>query len=162
MFLRSVPLIFHSRIGLQREISHWVETFIMFGSLTAHLAAPLSSSTNFWSICSLVSGSSFTIFCTAPLLELATTLLFSVMIFGSTPIDALSKYIVSFVPLIDLSLSFAISQACFTIFSYPLPFPYLPFITQANPLAVRKAGSLKCPPLFHSRAHLIPCPVSKS
>ena len=37
-------------------------------------------------------------------------------------------------------------------FSYPLPFPYLPFITQANPLAVRKAGSLKCPPLFHSRA----------
>jgi hypothetical protein len=81
----------------------------MFGSLTAHLAAPLSSSTNFWSICSLVSGSSFTIFCTAPLLELATTILFSVMISGSTPIDALSKYIVSFVPLIDLSLSLAIS-----------------------------------------------------
>ena len=41
MFLRSVPLIFHSRIGLQREISHWVETFIMFGSLTAHLLVDL-------------------------------------------------------------------------------------------------------------------------
>jgi hypothetical protein len=107
--LRSVPLIFHSRIGLQREISHWVETFIMFGSLTAHLAAPLSSSTNFWSICFLVSGSSFTIFCTAPLLELATTMLFSVIISGITPIDMLSESAVSFVSLIDLSLSLAIS-----------------------------------------------------
>ena len=83
------------------------------------------------------SGNSLTIFCTAPLFELATTIPFSAIFFGIIPIDALFQYLVSSEPFTYFVDNLAISYDCSTTNSAKMSFNKVVLPVPGGPFTLR-------------------------